>query len=122
MQSNAQESKNLCHPNQVSQIPNNIMMDVRKEMLSTGSLNQKQPNEMKSDMTVTQIGFVSLARLLSKRALPRTMVFCFAFGCNHRSDRHSKNDTQCHLFRFPTNVKLRKKWIELCRYVLGACF
>lgn len=68
------------------------------------------------------IGCVSLARLLSKRALPRTMVFCFAFGCNHRSDRHSKNDTQCHLFRFPTNVKLRKKWIELCRYVLGACF
>lgn len=42
-------------------------------------------------------------------------MYCFAFGCNHRSDRHSKNDTQCHLFRFPTNVKLRKKWIDLCR-------
>ncbi|XP_055999735.1 uncharacterized protein LOC125662644 isoform X2 [Ostrea edulis] len=40
------------------------------------------------------------------------MVYCFAYGCNHRSD---KSTTNCHLYRFPTDEKLRKKWISLCR-------
>ena len=40
------------------------------------------------------------------------MPYCFAFGCNHLSGK-----TSCKLFRFPTDDRQRKKWIDLCRYV-----
>ena len=41
------------------------------------------------------------------------MVYCFAYGCSHRT---GGNQT-CSLFRFPTDKKERKKWVERCRFV-----
>ncbi|XP_061179874.1 uncharacterized protein LOC133188453 [Saccostrea echinata] len=39
------------------------------------------------------------------------MPLCFAFGCTHMT---GANRT-CSLFRFPTDPKKRKKWIDRCR-------
>lgn len=41
-------------------------------------------------------------------------LLLYAYGCTHRSDNNKSN---CHLFRFPTDEKVRRKWIDLCRYV-----
>ena len=60
------------------------------------------------------IGRVSLAYLQSLKSTSGNMVYCFAFGCNHRSDNGT---SKCSLFRFPTNPRTRNKWIGLCRYV-----
>ena len=49
-----------------------------------------------------------------KREQLLIMVYCFAYGCNHRTGPRDK----CQLFRFPLDPKIRKKWVELCRYVL----
>lgn len=39
------------------------------------------------------------------------MPYCFAFGCTHITG----GKQSCSLFRFPTDPKKRKKWIERCR-------
>ncbi|XP_062601681.1 THAP domain-containing protein 2-like [Saccostrea cucullata] len=39
------------------------------------------------------------------------MVYCFAIGCTHRTG----GKQTCSLFRFPTDTKERKKWIDRCR-------
>lgn len=39
------------------------------------------------------------------------MVYCFAYGCTHRTG----GKQTCSLFRFPTDEKERKKWVERCR-------
>ncbi|XP_052762259.1 uncharacterized protein LOC128204897 [Mya arenaria] len=39
------------------------------------------------------------------------MVYCYAFGCTHRTGGRQA----CGLYRFPTNDKDRKKWIDRCR-------
>lgn len=56
----------------------------------------------------------SPAHLLSLKSSSGNMVYCYAYGCTHRSDNNKSN---CHLFRFPTDEKVRRKWIDLCRYV-----
>lgn len=65
MQNNAQESKNLYHQNPVTQKPNNIMMDGRKETLSTESFKQKQLIDIKRDMADTQIIKKKASKLVS---------------------------------------------------------
>ncbi|XP_061170365.1 uncharacterized protein LOC133179685 [Saccostrea echinata] len=39
------------------------------------------------------------------------MPYCFAFGCTHITG----GKQHCSLYRFPTDPKKRKKWIERCR-------
>ncbi|XP_061174797.1 uncharacterized protein LOC133183938 [Saccostrea echinata] len=39
------------------------------------------------------------------------MVFCFAIGCTHKTGKN----LQCSLYRFPTDLKERKRWVERCR-------
>ncbi|XP_048742598.2 uncharacterized protein LOC125656058 [Ostrea edulis] len=39
------------------------------------------------------------------------MPLCFAFGCTHMTG----SKRTCSLFRFPTDAKKRKKWIDRCR-------
>ncbi|XP_052794413.1 uncharacterized protein LOC128227687 [Mya arenaria] len=39
------------------------------------------------------------------------MVYCYAFGCTHRTGGRQA----CGIYRFPTNDKDRKKWIVRCR-------
>lgn len=56
----------------------------------------------------------SPAHLLSLKSSSGNMVYCYAYGCTHRSDNNKSN---CHLFRFPTDEQVRRKWIDLCRYV-----
>lgn len=39
------------------------------------------------------------------------MVYCFAIGCTHKTGKK----LQCNLYRFPTDVRERKRWVERCR-------
>lgn len=73
MQNNAQESTNANLPNPVTQKPNNIMVDGRKETLSTESFDQKMLTEIKNDMADISVVKKKANKLVSRSSKDKSL-------------------------------------------------